>query len=87
MDVDTPSGTNSGAGKAHFEVRKRNTVTSGSGILWLIMCHPQEPHHGSLHECAVAWGVCSHALIPTAPLDGPERGRCVHWTTEWEFQK
>lgn len=32
-------------------------------------------------ECAVVWGVRNHALIPL-PLDGPERGRCVHWTTQ-----
>lgn len=32
-------------------------------------------------ECAVVWGVRNHALIPL-PLDGPERGRCVHWTIQ-----
>lgn len=39
MDVDTPSGTNSGAGKECFEVRKRNAVASGPRIVWSILCH------------------------------------------------
>lgn len=33
MDVDAASGTNSGAGREHFGVRKRNAVASGPGIL------------------------------------------------------
>ncbi|EDM15720.1 ring-box 1, isoform CRA_a [Rattus norvegicus] len=69
MDVDTPSGTNSGAGKKRFEVKKVSSV------------RPTRPQ--LLRKSARLLGESVTTLfISTASLGGSKPGRCAPWTTE-----
>uniref|UniRef100_A0A2K6CBR3 Zinc finger RING-H2-type domain-containing protein n=1 Tax=Macaca nemestrina TaxID=9545 RepID=A0A2K6CBR3_MACNE len=85
-DVDTPSGTNSGADKKRFEVKKWNAIALWAWDIVVDNCAICRNHIMDLciecqanqasttsEERTVAWGVCNQVC----PLDN----------REWEFQQ